>query len=151
SIEIDEGVRIGLSCCRRAAQAFVLVVQNDHEREHQRQDQIKKPEHQERCDDIRLRRVRHRLDESEFEHAQASRRVTDEGDRKRYDKDAEHYGETGIGGRGKREIDDAGSADQLQWTGEQLPRGDMRARIVELVWADSERRKAQKSANDVKA
>src|SRR5579863_5047114 len=76
SIEIGDSVGIDSSCRRKASPAFALVVQNDHERKHQRQDQIEKSEHQQGGDHIGLRRVRHCLDKCELEHAETPWRVT---------------------------------------------------------------------------
>ena len=130
---------------------FALIVQNDDQREHQRQDQIEKPEHQQGGDDIGLRRVWHRLEKRELQHAEAPGRVADKRNRKRGDKDAKHDREAGIGGRREREIDDARRADQLQGPSEQLPRRDRRTRVDKLEGADPERRKMKEGADDVEA
>src|ERR1700722_18508836 len=81
-IGIAEAMGIRSSYRGGRAPAFALVVHNDDQREHQRQDEIEKPEHQQGGDDIGLGRVRYRAEKDELQDPEAPGGVTHKRDRK---------------------------------------------------------------------
>src|SRR5271165_144941 len=150
-IVIPDGMATVSSDRHERAPAMALEGENHAEREYKRHYQIEKAEDEQRRHNIGLGRVGHSLEERDFQDPQASRRVADERERERDEKNAEHGEEAGIGLRRQGEEDDAGGADELQRACEQLARRDRRAWINQHEVADLNRAEVQERADDEQA
>ena len=119
-------------CGATARQRPPLEDENDTESKNERQDQIEEPEHQQGCNRVGLRHVRHSLEKRDLKNPEPARSMADQRQRERGEKNAENRDEPGIGGPRNREKNDSGRPDQLERPGKQLPRRHRRARIDKL-------------------